>query len=136
MLDFLHQRRQLDLDAENLVAEGIHAQLVGDRKRLPVIFDRIFGGEGDVGVVQCSSEFLGDGFREFVEGADYVAIVDVVGVDETAGADEDAVSCISLSSDVSNGDGIYETAASETEYGYCLNNSLAAARVDLCLIPG
>jgi len=90
----------LDLDAEDLVAEGIHAQLVGHRERLAVVLDRIFGREGDVGVVEGSSEFLRDGFGVLVEGADDVAVVDVVGVDEPAGADEDAILSISLSSDI------------------------------------
>jgi len=59
---------------------------------------------------------LRHGFREFVEGADDVAVVDVVGVDEAAGADSDAVFLYQRAVGyLVRRQNMYETTANETE---------------------
>ena len=82
------EKGKLDLDAENLVAEGVHSAFVGEGEGLPVVFDGVFGLEIVVGVVEGAAEFVGDGFGEGREFADEVALVDVVYVEQTAEAED------------------------------------------------
>ena len=81
LLDPLHQRRDLDLDAEHLVAEGIHAELGGDGERLLVVLQGVLGLGVGVGVVDSAPELDGDGLGVGRKGAEDEGVVDVVCVD-------------------------------------------------------
>ena len=57
---------------------------------MPVVLHRVVGLQVNVGVEERATQLGRDGFRVRFEFADDVGAVDVVGVEERAGAGEDA----------------------------------------------
>ena len=86
-MDLLVEEGDLDLHAEDLVAEGVEAHGVGELERLPVVLERVLGLRVDVGVVEGAAQLGGHGLRVGFEVADDVVLVDEVDPDEGAHAE-------------------------------------------------
>ena len=84
VVDVLHQRCDLQLHPEDLVAERVQTHLLGELQRLAVVFEGILGLNVDVGVEEGAAELHRDGFRVGFEVVDDVDFVNVVDIDEPA----------------------------------------------------
>ena len=85
----LEKLGQLDLHTQYLVTKRIHAHFRGNLKSLTIVFDRVFGLQIDVLVVEGAAEFGCYGFGIGFEVADDVGLVDVIDVDEHAHTEKD-----------------------------------------------
>ncbi len=86
----LQETRQLELDAEDLVGEGVEAHFVGEVERFHVVFHGGFGLQVVVGVEEGAAQVPGDGLGVGGEFADDVGSVNVVCVDEAEAGGDDA----------------------------------------------
>ncbi len=128
----------MDLHAYDLVAERIHANLIRQGKRLPVVFDCVLGLQIDVCVVEGAAQLGCYGFWVGGEVANDVDSIDVIYVDEHAEAEEYAVESVLAGRRVGAEGKVgikrisYKAVARETENGYSLKSLVAASRVEAC----
>ena len=124
-MHFFQESGEINLNPNNLIAEGMHAYFISDYQGLLVVFRGLLGVRFDVGEPKSSLELSGDRFRVCLESFDG-DVIDVVCIKEEAGARKEAR--MTLVKTLCDELGTDRKEAKETWKGCSLKRSIAFPR--------